>query len=284
MRVYFSGMIGYNERLMNVPNKAILFMLLIFAALLCSGQTPLKIKVIADYADIRSNPSVDAQVLEVALKGEIFAVMEKSGAWYKIKLSVDESGQVSSGYLHESMVAPAEMVEGQEKTAEPPKKPEPVSPTLPVPTPPLRNFFSGTFLKFGFGERRWIVSLGNDFGIKRNFALGFELQPYYKDYSEENLTVLEMNIFANAKVGYRYSFLSLFGGGGIGPNLYYTNAEIEGESESHLDTRLAYHLLAGVAFNIRSVALIFEYQAIKISDPLVDPDPWTHFFIFGLRF
>jgi len=193
------------------------------------------------------------------------------------------------------MAAPAETVEGQKAAAETPIKPEPVSPPKveqpPVPPQPLqkpevrpRNFFAGTFLKFGFGEGRWIASIGNDFGIKSNFALGFELQPFYKDYSEQNLTVLEMNIFANAKVGYRYSFFSLFGGGGIGPNLYYANAEVEGESETRLDTRFAYHFLAGAALSVHAVALIFEFQAILLSDPLVDPDPWTYFFLFGIRF
>ncbi len=286
---------------MKIPNKAILFIFLILAGLLYSAQTPLKVKVIADYADIRSKPAVDAQVLDIAIKGEIYAVADKSGAWYKIKLSVDQSGQVSYGYLHESMVTPTEMVEGQKEAVEAPKEPEPaaqpkevqtpVPPQEPTPPQPVqkpaappRNFFSGTFLKFGFGEERWIASVGNDFGIKRSFALGFELQPYYKNYSEKNLTVLEMNIFANAKLGYRYSFVSLYGGGGIGPNIYYANAEVEGESETRLDTRLAYHLLAGVALNIGSVALIFEYQMIMVQDPLLDPDPWTHFFLFGLRF
>jgi hypothetical protein len=286
---------------MKSQKKVILLLGIFGLSLLCLAQTPLRVKVITDYADIRSQPALNAEVLNVAIKGEIYDVADKSGAWYKIKLSVDQTGQVSYGYIHESMVTPMEMTEGQREIVEEPKEPEP--PAKPIeqkyPAQPKeeiqsqqpqkqtkspQKIFSGTSLKFGFGEDRWIASLSSDFGIQRNFALGFELQPYYKKYSEIDLTVLDMNFFINAKTGLRFSFISLYGGGGLGPNLSWSVTEIEGESFSQFKTKLAYHLLAGAGLNFGSIALIFEYQMIMISNPQIAPDSWAHFFLFGLKF
>jgi hypothetical protein len=289
------------EDAMKSQKKVILLLGLFGLGLLCVAQTPLRVKVITDYADIRLQPALNSEVLNVAIKGEIFAVTDKSGAWYKIKFSTDQTGQVTYGYIHESEVTPVEMTEGQKEVMEKPTEPEslakPIEEKHPVQpkeetlsqqsqkqaNPPQR-VFSGTSLKFGFGEDRWIASLSTDFGIHRNFALGFELQPYYKKDSEINLTTLDMNFFINAKAGVRFSFISLYGGGGLGPNLSWSVTEIEGESFSQFKTKLAYHLLAGTGLNLGPIAFIFEYQMIKISDAQTGPNSWGHFFLVGLRF
>jgi hypothetical protein len=93
-----------------------------------------------------------------------------------------------------------------------------------------------------------------------------------------------MDVFVNAKLGVKLGFLSLFGGGGIGPDLYYSTGEIEGETFSEFKTMLAQHVLAGVELDLKFVGLIFEYQMIMVSDPSVDPDSWSQFFLVGLKF
>jgi len=280
-----------------VQRNTILFLSLIALGLPCFAQIPRRVKVIADYADIRSNPGLDAEVLNIASKGEIYAVADKSGPWYKIKLSVDQAGQVSYGYIHESMVTTLEISEGKKEVVGKPKEPEPPAkpreekrPTKARPEAQVeqktklpQKVISGLFLNYGFGDH-WLISLGYDFGIHRNFALGFELQPYYSKDSDLDLSVVETNVFINAKAGFRFSFISLYGGGGIGRYLSYVTTEIEGESLSQFESKLAYHVLAGTALNFGPIALFFEYQMIMVSDPAVDPDAWTHFFLIGVRF
>jgi len=269
---------------------------LLILDLLCFAQTASQVKVIIDNANIRSKPELDAEILEIAAKGTLFDVIEKAGAWYSIKMGEDQAGKGIYGYIHESMVepvgsvAPRPQAVPEPQLAPPPPPPiqEPPAPSQEVKETPIKTkshdkLISGSFIKYGFGDH-WLASFGFDLGIGRHFGIGLELQPYYSNYSEIDLSVLQLDIFANLKAGFRLWFFTLYGGGGIGPDFTFANTEIEGQSFSKFRTMLAYHGIVGLALNIGRVAVVLEFQPVMISDPNLDPDTWGQFFFVGLRF
>jgi hypothetical protein len=274
----------------------VLFTAFISMGLLCSAQTPRQVRVLIDNANIRTRPELDAEVLDVAAKGTLFDVIEKAGSWFTIKMGEDETGKAVYGYIHESMVEPSgDTSPWPPEKLEPPPAPPPPA-VVQEPAAPAREvtegqggtgsrdrLISGSFLKYGFGDH-WLASFGSDFGLGRHFALGLEFQPYFSNISEIDLTVVQMDIFLNLKVGFKLWLFTIYGGGGIGPELYYSSSEIEGESISNLETMLAYHAIAGVALNIGRLAIVFEYQPTLISNPDIDPDKWGQFFFIGLRY
>ena len=79
------------------------------------------VKIVSAKANVRQIASSVATVLEIVEKGSLFAVLEKTGEWYKIQLP---SG--TKGFLHQSVV---EEVGG---TAAPPAKQ-----AVPAVAPPL---------------------------------------------------------------------------------------------------------------------------------------------------
>jgi len=263
-----------------------------------SAQTPSRIRVIIDNANIRSRPALDADILEIAAKGALFEVMEKMGPWYTIKWGADESGKTIYGYIHESMVEPlAEAVPETQRPPEPPAAQPPPPPVQqPSPAPPSREdidaaqlrawpkekLISGSFIKYGFGDH-WLVSFGADLGIGRHFGIGLEFQPTGSRDKEADRSIIQMNIFANAKLGFRLGFLTVYGGGGAGPHFLYDNTETQDQSFSEFRTMPAYHGIFGAALNLGKIAIVFEYQPTLISDPDLDPDTWGHFFFVGLR-
>ena len=147
---------------------------------------------------------------------------------------------------------------------------------------PKEKLISGSFIKYGFGDN-WLVSFGADLGIGRHFGIGLEFQPTGSRDSEAERSVIQMNIFANAKLGFRLGFLTVYGGGGAGPHFLYDNKETQDESFSRFSTMPAYHGIFGVALNIGKIAIIFEYQPTLVADPDIDPDTWGQFFFVGLR-
>jgi len=262
------------------------------------SQTPSQIKVIIDNANVRSRPELDAEILEIAAKGAFFKVIEKTGPWYTIEWGADPSGKIVYGYVHESMVEPVGEAapENQPPPEPPPAQPPPPPVQKPSEPPPSREeiqaaqlrawppekHISGSFIKYGFGDP-WRLSFGADLGIGRHFGIGLEFQPAYTRDSEIDQSVIRIDIFANAKIGFRIGFLTLYSGGGAGPDLTYVNTESDGQSFSKFSTMLAYHGIFGVALNLGKIAVVFEYQPILVSDPDLDPDSWEHLLFVGLK-
>jgi len=262
------------------------------------SQTPSQIKVIIDNANVRSRPELDAEILEIAAKGALFKVIEKTGPWYTIEWGADPSGKIVYGYIHESMVEPVGEADPEPQPASEPPAAQPPPPPVqkPAEPPPSREeiqaaqlrawpkeeLISGSFIKYGFGEN-WLVSFGADLGIGRHFGIGLEFQPTGSRDREAERSVIQINIFANAKLGFRLGFLTLYGGGGAGPHFLYDNTETQDESFSKFSTMLATHGVFGVALNVGKIAVVFEYQPVLVSDPDLDPDTWGHFFFIGLR-
>ncbi len=284
--------------MMRRPKSIIVFSALISLGWLSPAQTPPQVKVTVDNAIVRVKPEMNSEMLDVAAKGETFDVSDKTGAWYKIVVAKNQSGEPVYGYIHEATVTLAGEIPPKPKAveetkqapgviAQPPAPPAAALPReLPEAQPKVKSrdrVISGTSIKYGFGDP-WLAALELNFGLTRNFGLGLEIQPYYKKYKDSDLTVLETNVFLKAKAGFRFAFLSFYGGGGVGPNLSYTSTEIDDESFSEFKTMLAYHLTAGTELDLKIFGLVLEYQAIMVSDPATNPDQWSHFFLVGLRF
>jgi hypothetical protein len=257
---------------------------------------PRQVKVIIDNANIRSRPELDAEILDIAAKGTLFEVIEKAGPWYTIEMGADPSAKIVYGYIHESMVEPVGSLAPKPQAVPEPQPAPPPTPPVQEPSQPPQEvketqikvrshdkLIAGSFIKYGFGDH-WLVSFGSDLGIGRHFGIGLEFQPYYSKYSDIDPSVLQLDVFVNAKLGFKLWFLTLYGGGGIGPDFAFANTEIEGQSFSKFKTMLAYHGILGLALNIGKIAFVFEFQPIMVSDPELDPDTWGRFFFVGLRF
>jgi opacity protein-like surface antigen len=270
----------------------------IILGLLCSAQMPRQVRVLIDNANIRTRPELDAEVMDVAAKGTLFDVIEKAGPWYTIRMGEDGTGKTVTGYIHESMVELSgdASPKPQNRLEPPPAPPPPPPAVVEEPAAPAQEpiggqsetrsrdkLISGAFLKYGFGDH-WLASFGFDLGLGRHFGLGLEFQPYFSNISAIDLSVIQMDIFLNLKLGFQLWFFTLYGGGGVGPDLSYATSEIEGESFSKFKSMLAYHGVAGVAVNLGRIAVVFEYQPVMVSDPDLDPDSWGHYFFIGLRF
>ena len=268
-------------------SRNVLFLAGFFLFVLASfAQMPPQVKVIIDNASIRSKPELDAEILDIAAKDTLFEVLEKAGPWYQIEMGTDPAGKVIYGYIHESMVEPVGVPEPE---------PQAVSEPKPVPAPPQEDadarvkitphdkLMSGSFIKYGFGDH-WLASFGFDVGIGRHLGLGLEIQPYYNHDTDIDLSVLQIDVFVNAKLGFNLWLFTLYGGGGLGPDLSFTIAEIEGQSSSKFKTRLAYHGILGLVLDIGGIAVVFEFQPIMVPDPNHDRDTWDQFFFVGLRF
>ena len=262
----------------------------------CFAQIPRQVKVIIDKANIRSKPELNAELLDIASKGALFEVIDKAGDWYAIKLGEDQGGRAVYGYIHESMVERIGVTGPQPQAVREPEPAPPPPPPVQEPAPPPQEIYktqaatrprekliSGSFIKYGFGEH-WLASFGADLGLGRHFGIGLEFQPYYSHFSELDLTLLQLDIFVNAKLGFELWFLTFYGGGGLGPDLSYVNTEIGGQSFTKFEAMLAYHGILGLALNIGKIGLVFEFQPIMVSDPNLDPDTWGQFFFIGLRF
>lgn len=273
----------------------ILSIVIIYSFSLASASSQGKVKVIVEKANIRLQPDSISQIIAQAPLDSILEFTSKTGEWYAVTLPPDESGFIISGYIHQSMV------EEVKKDLKPPVTPPvhlqpvereqiPYEPELP-PTP-KGKLFSGFSLKFGWMNSpdaggfsyAWLSAIGFDLGLHRNFSLGLEIQPAYRNYSEIDLSIIPLMGFMNAKAGLKLLFANLFVGGGVGLEATYSSLKFEGETLTDFDTKLAYHVIAGLEFDLRAVTLIAEYQMTQISDPDIDPNFWRHYLLFGFRF
>jgi hypothetical protein len=265
------------------------------------------VKIIVDSANLRTNPDVSSQIMRQIPLNTILESVQKEGEWYLVKLPPDEDGMIKSGYIHRNFIE--EIKIDKEETITPPPQAKETQPT-PVqleaehagepgmPAFPER-LFSGFFLKFGWMfsptaggfSNEWIASLGYDFALHRNVSLGLEIQPAYRNFAELDMTVFPIMGFANLKAGVNLgsltpslSFASILAGLGAGLEAAYTSVKFEGDTYTDFNTNFAFHLLLGTELDLKSIALILEYQTARVSDPNVDPIAWQHFIMLGLRF
>jgi hypothetical protein len=124
--------------------KPILFF--IAAVFFCGGlvlpRSLIKLKVTAEFANIRQKPSIGSPIVRQIPQGAFLEGVSKEGEWYLVKLEPDESG-ITSGYVHESLVISLEETpppKGQQQVPPPveekPKAAEKAEKKEPEKTPP----------------------------------------------------------------------------------------------------------------------------------------------------
>jgi len=259
------------------------------------GDGTSRIRVVVDTANIVSKPEAGSKILAQATFGTILECTSKIGHWYSVSLPPVEQEVSVQGYIHQSdveeidKIAPAEPKEERKAERALERTPAQSQPAYSGPKPKL---FSGSFLKFGWMtdpdpggfKYAWLPSFGLDIGLSRNFAIGFELQPAYRSYSDIGLSVLPIMGFINLRGGINlFNFLHPFAGAGVGGEVSYSRFSFEGRSSSSFDTRFAYHFMFGTELNFKVFTFIIDYQITQVSDPAVDPNYWQHFILFGFR-
>jgi hypothetical protein len=158
---------------------------------------------------------------------------------------------------------------------------------------------SGLLIRYGTGSSNdinanWLVSLGGDFGIVRNVAIGFEIMPSIFRVEEESAsfkhTGIPFNAFINLKGGLHFGglipflkFLKIFAGAGGGVGGQYSFISYFGDNVQKIIFDPAVHLLGGIELDFGVIGLVAEFQKIKIMASHQNPDPWVNYFIFGLR-
>lgn len=265
--------------------------------ILMSGAVPaadaLKLRVIAEQANVHLKSNRDSDVLATVPNGAFLESIQREEGWYIVVLPADDKGFKHIGYIRSEEV---EVVQGREEVQE--DFSQDFSPSEPHVGGP-KKLFSGFLIKFGWMRspdagglaHSWVTGLNFDIGLGRHLALGIEIMPAYRNYSEIDLQVFPVLGFVNLKAGFNagdlvrpLGFMSPYAGVGPGLEAAYNIAGLEGESFTQFSTHFAYHIFMGLQLNLGAVLLMGEYQWVRVSDPYVDPDFWRHYLLVGLRF
>ena len=67
-------------------------------------DTPKKIQVILESANIRSEPKFESEIVHQMESGLTLLAVGKIGEWFRVNLPPDEDGIVISGFIHETLV------------------------------------------------------------------------------------------------------------------------------------------------------------------------------------
>ena len=122
---------------------ALFFILLFTPTQKALGQeTVIKLKVVADQANIRLEPDISSIIIRQVPKGTILNATEKKEDWFTVQL-MPKQGTAVSGYVHESLVIVIEPLREEKKLPRIQKK-RPVKPKLEEEqqTSPYRFFLS----------------------------------------------------------------------------------------------------------------------------------------------
>jgi hypothetical protein len=164
--------------------------------------------------------------------------------------------------------------------------------------------FSGFSLKLGLQTspkvsgigNSWIAAFSLEKGLGRYLALGAELQPYLRSYSNDalpdaSLSLVAAHAFLNIKIGAglgqfikALKFWKPYFGLGFGGAFEMQTAKYQANSDSKFKFYPAWHWLLGSEFLLKTISLIVEYQAVMVSVPNLDPDFFTNFLMLGVRF
>lgn len=262
----------------------------------------LQLRVIVQKANIRLRPDASSEIVTQVNMGTLLESDQKEGNWYRVLLPPDEMGVTRAAYIHSNIVevVAAGAEARQETKAEPEavqpmeKEPAQTGPAAPIAPPlPAGKLFSGFFFKGGLMvspdagglSKTWMLGLGYDIGIAKNFSAGFELMPAYRNYSDINLSIVPVSFFINGKGGINVlKFLNILGGAGAGAEFTLAAMSFEGDAYTDFSARLALHLLLGLEFFLKPIAFFVEYQLATIPDKNVDPNFLRHFIFLGIRF
>jgi opacity protein-like surface antigen len=262
-----------------------------------------KVRVTVNNANVRSQPSLSGELLLKAGAGDEFEVLAKISGWFKIRLPETSGSKASEGFISAALT---ELVTGLEAPAanqgEPVRAKAPARPSRTV-KPAIsgeEKIFSGLSAKFGYMTRpagsfgdRWLLDLGKDWGINPFLAAGFEVQPYYRHFSDSlsSDSSLGANLFVNAKGGAnlgrfveKLKFLTPYIGVGLGGAFAFSSSKYATEKVSSTNFYFAWHLMFGFEVVLKNMSVILEIQTIKVSVPEISPDAAQHFLMLGIRF
>jgi hypothetical protein len=79
-------------------------LLFLFPSFFFPQDTQIKVKVVADLANIRLQPAIDSPILRQVEKNEIIEALSREGEWFRV-IFLKDSGEATTGYVHESLVA-----------------------------------------------------------------------------------------------------------------------------------------------------------------------------------
>lgn len=99
-------------------------------------ETPPQLKVVAEMANIRLQPSITSIIIYQAPRDSRLKFIAKTGEWYQVEFQT-EAGEKAQGYVHESLVVALD----QELLTSPTTSPQPESKTSP---PPIQKKETGT--------------------------------------------------------------------------------------------------------------------------------------------
>lgn len=133
---------------------------LLLAVLFCAGaadsqEQPLKLKVIAELANIRKNPDIGSPIIHQLPQGAIIQALKIQGEWYSIEFAPDGE-KTLTGYVHESLVmplippAPRQEKKKAPETETPNEAPVRKEPPEPAPSlSPDKTVSQDSFRRFG---------------------------------------------------------------------------------------------------------------------------------------
>ena len=134
--------VRYTSHIMK--NKALLFVLMCAGIALggLAQESPLKLKVVTDQANIRKEPDIGSPIIHMAPQGAVLEGESHEGEWYRVRF-ISDRGQAPIGFVHESLVIVTSRLPEVKQPAEPPpplvKKLPPEQPATEVPPPALEQ-------------------------------------------------------------------------------------------------------------------------------------------------
>ncbi|MCJ7581470.1 MAG: SH3 domain-containing protein [Candidatus Aminicenantes bacterium] len=174
-------------------------LLLLFPSLFFPQEAKIKLKVVADLANIRVQPAIDSPIIRQIEKNEILEALDQQGDWFRV-IFLKDSGEATTGYVHESLVTvterapekvlqkvikPIEEETPKKKTTPPPKetpvKPSVKKPEIQTPQPEQTTPEDSTIKRFGF-----------KFSVGSNYVVGGQLNEGaagLADYYRETLGI-----------------------------------------------------------------------------------------------
>jgi hypothetical protein len=127
----------------NVVFFVLFFVLFFTPPKIASGQeTLIRLKVVADQANIRLEPDISSIIIRQVPKGTILNATEKTEEWFSVQLT-SKQGAVVSGYVHKSLVIAIDPLPEEKKPPIIPKI-RPIELEEDQPTSPFRFTLSIT--------------------------------------------------------------------------------------------------------------------------------------------
>jgi len=214
--------------------------ILFFPSLFFPQDSQIKLKVVADLANIRQQPAIDSPIIKQAEKSEIIEALGLQGEWFRV-IFLKDSGEATTGYVHESLVI---VTEGTpEKITQPVIKPiEEDKPKRKKTTPPKKTTVKPKVKKpetqISLSEQtiptdQVIKRFGFKFSVGSNYVVGGQINEGAKglaDYYRETLGIsstyevrpLHLSYLASSEV-----FFPLNNNFSIGVGLDYYRGELE---------------------------------------------------------